>query len=556
MIPGQPVKPMSPEELRVAFEQTIDGGTVGAGRDTTQPAMPVSEWAGSSDGSLDIGGLMALQDREFIDHAYRSLLDRLPDETGLRNYMDLLAAGTSRIAVLGGLRYSPEGVAVGRPVPGLRKRYLIHRLYGIRGVGRILRSLTGILALPGLLRDQAKLAREVHALQAKLTSMQRSSGRTESALASSSDAMRSTRQQMQELDQRVSGLSHRLLQEPWAAPILEIGDASDRQAERIGQVEDFVRLNPHLAADIRVLGRLLEDLRASFDMPETDPAAGLKRLAQDQRNLSAQAVTAVEGVQAKLRDQEQRLSLVLEDLRRLAADRGATEIAERAETAQADLLDPLYVAFEDRFRGARADIKQRQRVYLDVLRDAGAGTPERPIVDVGSGRGELLELLGDEGLVARGVDLNVAMVELCRGLGLDSTHADAVAYLRQLEPGSLGAVTGFHIIEHLPFRVMVALLDASLRALAPGGLVIFETPNPANLLVASRWFYLDPTHRNPLPGEMVAMIAEARGFVQVGIRELHPMQSRFAARDEVLAAELDRIFHGPQDYALIARKAS
>jgi O-antigen chain-terminating methyltransferase len=147
------------------------------------------------------------------------------------------------------------------------------------------------------------------------------------------------------------------------------------------------------------------------------------------------------------------------------------------------------------------------------------------------------------------------MVSLCTEAGLDVVHDDAVAYLSRLEPATLGAVTGFHIIEHLPFPAMVAVIDASLHALAPGGVVIFETPNPANLLVASRWFYLDPTHRNPLPGEMVAMIAEARGFIGIEIRELHPMQRRFEAHDHVLAGQLDAIFYGPQDYALIARKA-
>ncbi|WP_048862242.1 class I SAM-dependent methyltransferase, partial [Acidisphaera rubrifaciens] len=218
-------------------------------------------------------------------------------------------------------------------------------------------------------------------------------------------------------------------------------------------------------------------------------------------------------------------------------------------------LDALYVAFEDRFRGARADIRERQRAHLPVMRAAGAGTAARPIVDVGAGRGEWLELLRDEGLVALGVDLNARMAALCREMGLDCAADDAIEYLRRLPDASVGAVTGFHIIEHLPFRVFVALLDESLRVLAPGGVVLFETPNPANVLVGSRYFYLDPTHRNPMPAEMTAMIAEARGFVGVRIHELHPSQARFTARDEVLAAQLDALFHGPQDYALIAGKA-
>ena len=120
---------------------------------------------------------------------------------------------------------------------------------------------------------------------------------------------------------------------------------------------------------------------------------------------------------------------------------------------------------------------------------------------------------------------------------------------------SLGAITGFHIIEHLPFKTMVRVMDEALRVLVPGGLLILETPNPANILTASRWFYLDPTHRNPLPGEMVAMIAEARGFPYPEIMPLHPDDRAFPRRRPAAGCEaLDRVFYGPQDYALVARK--
>jgi SAM-dependent methyltransferase len=225
-----------------------------------------------------------------------------------------------------------------------------------------------------------------------------------------------------------------------------------------------------------------------------------------------------------------------------------------AATAPDPSLDDLYVAFEDRFRGARELIKERQAVYLPLLEECGAGTLLRPILDVGCGRGEWLELLRDRDLVARGVDLNAAMVEVCRGMGLDAAAGDAVEHLAGAQPGSLGAVTGFHIIEHLPFKVFVRLLDEALRALAPGGAIVFETPNPDNLLVGSRNFYLDPTHRNPMPSDMTVMIAEARGFARVHARPLHPMGESFGAEDKALGERLDGLFYGPQDYALVAWK--
>ena len=48
---------------------------------------------------------------------------------------------------------------------------------------------------------------------------------------------------------------------------------------------------------------------------------------------------------------------------------------------------PLYAGFEDIFRGSEALVRDRQRVYLDVIGDRG------PVVDLGCGRGEMLELL-------------------------------------------------------------------------------------------------------------------------------------------------------------------
>jgi SAM-dependent methyltransferase len=146
------------------------------------------------------------------------------------------------------------------------------------------------------------------------------------------------------------------------------------------------------------------------------------------------------------------------------------------------------------------------------------------------------------------------MVEMCRGFELDAVVGDAVEHLRDLPADSFGAVSGFHIIEHLPFKTFVELLDASLRALAPGGAILFETPNPDNVLVGSRNFYLDPTHRNPLPKEMPVMIAEARGFARAHARVLHPTGQSFGAEDKALGERLDGLFFGPEDYALVAWK--
>lgn len=163
-------------------------------------------------------------------------------------------------------------------------------------------------------------------------------------------------------------------------------------------------------------------------------------------------------------------------------------------------------------------------------------------------------MLKDEGLHGRGVDRNLISVELCKERGLEVIAADAIVYLRGLPDVSLKAVTGFHLIEHLSLRVMINLLDETIRVLKPGGIMILETPNPQNVLVGSCNFYLDPTHRNPLPSPMMKFIAENRGFCNVTILNLNPSPESFQSSGSAPAHDISDYFFGPQDYALIGWK--
>jgi O-antigen chain-terminating methyltransferase len=216
--------------------------------------------------------------------------------------------------------------------------------------------------------------------------------------------------------------------------------------------------------------------------------------------------------------------------------------------------DSFYVEFEDTFRGKRSDITERLGVYLPYL-SKFSGVPNAPMVDVGCGRGEWLGLLQQQGFNATGIDLNPDMVSTCTALGLQAQCMDAVAYLRDQPEGSLALVTGFHIIEHLPFDILLDLLDAALRAMRPDGLVIFETPNPENLIVGACNFYYDPTHRHPIVPVVAQFMAQQRGFAKAEILRLHPYpQDNLLAEDSEVAKRLNQAFYGPQDYALVAWK--
>jgi len=251
--------------------------------------------------------------------------------------------------------------------------------------------------------------------------------------------------------------------------------------------------------------------------------------------------------------QERRLSMLLEEARKRLPEPFNHDQLHTFANEELHLLDPLYVSFEDQFRGTREDIKDRLKVYLPLIKEAKAGNDKRPILDIGCGRGEWLELLQEEGLQAKGLDINPTLVEQCRERRMDVIEGDVIEYLCTLSAASLGAVTAFHLIEHLSFRLLMKLLDETVRVLKPGGLAIFETPNPENILVGACSFYLDPTHRNPLPPAMMKFLADSRGLCRVEIKHLHPYDEVLRIRDDGsdLTKRFNDFFYGPQDYAVL-----
>ena len=217
---------------------------------------------------------------------------------------------------------------------------------------------------------------------------------------------------------------------------------------------------------------------------------------------------------------------------------------------QVDSLDSLYCSIEEEFRGTREEIKEEVKVYLPVLARAGITTG---ILDIGCGRGEWLETLREAGLQATGIDHNRIQVQACKSLSLDVVESDALAYLQSAPDASLNAVTAFHFAEHLPLETLITFLDEVGRTLKPGGLLILETPNPENLIVGSCNFYLDPTHKNPIPIRTMKLLVEARGFLCQEIMKLHPVPSMIEVKDR-LSSDVNHFLYGPMNYAMVARK--
>jgi O-antigen chain-terminating methyltransferase len=211
----------------------------------------------------------------------------------------------------------------------------------------------------------------------------------------------------------------------------------------------------------------------------------------------------------------------------------------------------LYCAFENEFRGDTATIAGRQAAYLPLVLKASAACTGKPVLDIGCGRGEFLQLLHDNHVASLGVDIDAAMVERCRARGLNVEHGDFASALNSGKDGDLAGVVAFQLVEHIGYEHLVELIRSANARTAPGGVIILETVNPANF-TALRDFYLDPTHRNPIPAATLEFLVRSCGYREVVVQYMsHTPPDRQLKGSDSNTAKLNKLLFGPRDYAVI-----
>lgn len=328
-------------------------------------------------------------------------------------------------------------------------------------------------------------------------------------------------------------------------------DLYERTDELFERTEDLGELERHVEAT-RAVERRVHDTIAAL------------------REEHAQLRTAV----SVLRHETQQLSRLLAERSETAAapaassaagDTAPTPAAGRTSTGSAvpgsDALSHKYVGFEDEFRGSAEEIRAGLAGYVPLF--AGADD----VLDIGCGRGEFLSLLRDAGIGARGIDLNAAMVEVCRERGLEAVSADALTYLASQPDGSLGGIFAAQVVEHLQPVYLTRLLETAFAKLRPGAPIVLETINPACWFAFFSSYIRDITHERPLHPDTLKYLLVATGFQQVEIRYRapypeHEKLQRIAAGLPADAAEtlnanverLNQLLFTYLDYAAIGRR--
>ncbi|MDQ6614003.1 MAG: class I SAM-dependent methyltransferase [Actinomycetota bacterium] len=211
--------------------------------------------------------------------------------------------------------------------------------------------------------------------------------------------------------------------------------------------------------------------------------------------------------------------------------------------------------FEDRFRGSRDDLLER---YADIA-DRLIGCD--PVLDVGFGRGEILELLAARGVEARGVEIDPALVADAQDRGFDASVGEGLGTLAALPDGALGGIVLIQVVEHLSAQRLLELVALAFDKLRAGGRLVMETVNPQSLSVFANSFYIDPTHERPVHPAYLEFLCRQIGFATVELDwrswpadsdRLTPAHGEPDAADNI--DKLNQVLFGPGDYAVIAAR--
>lgn len=502
--------------------------------------------------------LMALDDLAFIEQAHLLLRGVLPDPPAREQGLHRIRAGEEKGEILarivrfsGGKTHNP---ALYRQ---LRANRIKHWLARKPVIGGPIRSLFALLrAHPFRVHVNAKL----NQLSAENQALRERFNRLDALMKQASAHLNQHDQRLDEADAALRQSSTQLNQH------LNDANATTRQVSAHLHQHDQ-RLNEFDATTRQVSAHLHQhDQRLNgFDTTTRQVSAHLSQ--HDQRlnqldDVNRQSEERWKHLEAQIHGAAE-IRHELPGLKRRIAELGATQAASPVaseskgafahESSSED--QAFYVAFEDRFRGDPAKIEQRLGYYLPLLRGHSRVTGDSSLkrVDLGCGRGEWLNVLQREALDSIGIDLNPHNISHCQALGHNAIQADALTWLSQQPPGGFALITAFHLIEHLPFATLHSLLAACACALAPGGLLIFETPNPENLLTSATSFYLDPTHRHPLPPALTEFLLDYHGFSDIQLHRLNPIEPglQLPATSET-AKRCNQLFYGPQDYAVSA----
>lgn len=321
--------------------------------------------------------------------------------------------------------------------------------------------------------------------------------------------------------------------------------------------------NAYATRSINEMKRYLDHLQINEDILSTI-------MRRDLALFRANMLFLVRYLENRMHDFENELELLRSGSTEWAAT-GPAIVAEGndGESEAKDLLGSLDIlSLEQRVHGSPKVVKDRQRVYLPYFRGC------RNVLAIGCGRGELLQLLAQEGISVRGVETNPTLVGYCRDHDLDVARVDPLEYLEAVDDCSLDGIALSRFAGHQPPIRLIGMLDLCRVKLVDEGVLVIETPNPFSLYVAASYVLENSGRVHPLHPETLKLLCLYYGFVEPEVIFLNPLPpeehleelelTSFSAtldpREQELFGlvnenfqKMNRILFSHRDYALVTR---
>jgi 2-polyprenyl-3-methyl-5-hydroxy-6-metoxy-1,4-benzoquinol methylase len=144
------------------------------------------------------------------------------------------------------------------------------------------------------------------------------------------------------------------------------------------------------------------------------------------------------------------------------------------------------------------------------------------VLDIGCGRGGLLEELSDKGCESYGIELNPDSVEICQKKGL-RVKVGSINDI-DFEEGFFDAIFLWHVIEHVPSPTNT--LEKIRKFLKPGGTVYLFSPNAGSYLAkifGVNWFpWQIPFHFYHFTPQTFRAFAQKCNFTVTRLRAVTP----------------------------------
>jgi O-antigen chain-terminating methyltransferase len=362
----------------------------------------------------------------------------------------------------------------------------------------------------------------------------------------------------QELDAHFARLSGPRLESP-SSTMGEINAA-------VSELQHFVFTSDAISTESKLPGGSM--LHRFIAKAVARQIAGVLKQVQDEAQRGAATIALLAEVTNALADAyDQRVLQQLDDLQQELAEQQrernvlTARLDEIAARVPGVALDTWYTedAFTAAFRGDESEIHARYGDLAALFMDCD------PVLDIGFGRGEFLELLRDLDIDAMGIEVDASLVHEARARGLRAEEGRAVEYLQGLPDASLGGLVMIQVIEHLTPQHVVDIVKVIADKVRPGGRVVIETVNPMSMYTYAHALWVDPDHVRPVHPNFLRFLFAEAGFSVVERVDRGPVPANetlemLPGDDEqtkLLNVNFERVnvlLFAPQDYAIIATR--